>query len=292
MSTRYPVSAEEQEEQRVIRQLMLESEAVKYTRQFASKLEAVRNGPSPLESLRKLNRPYVCVPMTRCLNGASEAEGTLAVHPLQFGDAPRLHTEAKWTTKGLCYFHRGEWEVIWGITTLDQHVKVSECEILRRNRTVHAFFNCFQNGVCLGETSLNSDDTTIYEDALLQLDQAITEPPAFIKAETFMSQLLQAADTIVPHTGSVPASKKKPIIFLDGIPMPMVLTPRGPKQCQHCYKVADKVFKCSRCKAVCYCGPACQRADWNPFHRQVCRSVGASMSRSSVPTEHHSPLQA
>ena len=51
------------------------------------------------------------------------------------------------------------------------------------------------------------------------------------------------------------------------------------RRCQNCSAVVDKggsqeksFQRCSRCKAVYYCGPECQRAHW-PTHKPVCRRV-------------------
>ena len=54
-------------------------------------------------------------------------------------------------------------------------------------------------------------------------------------------------------------------------------TPR----CNHCGKPASDhkgtgLFKCSRCKAVCYCSRECQAADWRKekrAHRHACRQL-------------------
>ena len=52
-------------------------------------------------------------------------------------------------------------------------------------------------------------------------------------------------------------------------------------RCNHCGKPASDhkgtgLFKCGRCKAVCYCSRECQAADWKKekgAHRHACRQL-------------------
>jgi hypothetical protein len=42
------------------------------------------------------------------------------------------------------------------------------------------------------------------------------------------------------------------------------------KTCGHCLQLQDKALqKCSRCRAIGYCGPGCQRSDWM-IHKEQC----------------------
>jgi len=43
-------------------------------------------------------------------------------------------------------------------------------------------------------------------------------------------------------------------------------------RCDYCFKEADKLFKCSKCKFVSYCGRDCQSGDWN-IHKHECRCL-------------------
>ena len=58
-------------------------------------------------------------------------------------------------------------------------------------------------------------------------------------------------------------------------------TSKPKPRCNHCGKPASDhkgagLFKCSRCKAVCYCSRECQAADWRKekgAHRHACRQL-------------------
>jgi len=62
-------------------------------------------------------------------------------------------------------------------------------------------------------------------------------------------------------------------------------------QCAHCRKKASETVKlstCTRCKAVKYCGAACQRAAW-PHHKGVCKRVEPTDTKIvEVPSGHKS----
>ena len=48
----------------------------------------------------------------------------------------------------------------------------------------------------------------------------------------------------------------------------------GPRQVRVCAACgADGGRVCTRCRAVAYCGPRCQRRDWKEGHREVCTLV-------------------
>ncbi|KAL3676772.1 hypothetical protein R1sor_026720 [Riccia sorocarpa] len=54
-----------------------------------------------------------------------------------------------------------------------------------------------------------------------------------------------------------------------------------PRQCVVCEKdvPAERAPRCSRCKAVIYCGHVCQKQDWNEVHKSVCELYKAMMER-------------
>ncbi|CAM6091629.1 unnamed protein product [Calypogeia fissa] len=54
-----------------------------------------------------------------------------------------------------------------------------------------------------------------------------------------------------------------------------------PRQCVVCEKEvpAERAPRCSRCKAVIYCGHVCQKQDWKEVHKGVCELYKAMMER-------------
>ena len=48
----------------------------------------------------------------------------------------------------------------------------------------------------------------------------------------------------------------------------------GLRHCEACGKSGCRLFACTKCKRVRYCGPGCQRAAW-PQHKSHCRPVEA-----------------
>ena len=48
----------------------------------------------------------------------------------------------------------------------------------------------------------------------------------------------------------------------------------GLRHCEACGKSGCRLFACTKCKRVRYCGPGCQRAAW-PQHKSHCRPVAA-----------------
>ena len=41
------------------------------------------------------------------------------------------------------------------------------------------------------------------------------------------------------------------------------------KKCNTCQLIQQDLLRCSKCKAVYYCGPPCQKQDW-PSHKLIC----------------------
>lgn len=232
--------------------------------------------PSALKTVRQLGKNYVCVPMRHGQdNRIVEVIPSLAIHPLQFEDNPQHYTVANWVMEGITYYREGDWEIIYSTTMENNHFKVSQCEVRYKDETMRAFVNCFADGVSLDDYTLldaDEDDEETKLEALMYLDQAITEPPDFIKAGDFLAQFVQAANTIVQNTGSVSPRRKKSLV-INGVAVPSI--PSGRKQCEHCFKVAP-VFRCVRCKSVHYCGQACQAADWKESHKKFCRPAVTS----------------
>ena len=48
----------------------------------------------------------------------------------------------------------------------------------------------------------------------------------------------------------------------------------GLRHCEACGKSGCRLFACTKCKRVRYCGPGCQRVAW-PQHKSHCRPVEA-----------------
>ena len=43
-------------------------------------------------------------------------------------------------------------------------------------------------------------------------------------------------------------------------------------RCDYCFKESEKLFKCSKCKFVSYCGRDCQAGDWS-IHKHECKCL-------------------
>lgn len=71
---------------------------------------------------------------------------------------------------------------------------------------------------------------------------------------------------------------------------PLLVLPNGPSAkavCNHCLAHHVPVKACTGCKAVVYCGGACQKANWGLVHRLECRvfkRVRSSVDRDWLPT--------
>lgn len=55
---------------------------------------------------------------------------------------------------------------------------------------------------------------------------------------------------------------------------PLVVMPDAARQrdiCGHCLAHGPSMRACTGCRAVAYCGPACQRPDWGLVHSKECR---------------------
>lgn len=71
---------------------------------------------------------------------------------------------------------------------------------------------------------------------------------------------------------------------------PVLVLPNGPSAkvvCNHCLDHSRPAKACTGCKAVVYCGPRCQRADWSLIHRLECKvfkRVQQSVDKDWLPT--------
>lgn len=71
---------------------------------------------------------------------------------------------------------------------------------------------------------------------------------------------------------------------------PLLVLPNGPAAkvvCNRCLAHHRPAKACTGCKAVAYCGPACQRADWAAIHRLECKvfkRVQRSVDKDWLPT--------
>lgn len=71
---------------------------------------------------------------------------------------------------------------------------------------------------------------------------------------------------------------------------PLLILPAGPAAktvCNHCLAHKRPVKACTGCKAVVYCGPACQKANWAVVHKLECKvfkRVRASVDKDWLPT--------
>lgn len=71
---------------------------------------------------------------------------------------------------------------------------------------------------------------------------------------------------------------------------PLLVLPNGPSArtvCNHCLAHNLPTKACTGCKAVVYCGPACQKANWALIHKQECKvfkRVKTSVDKDWLPT--------
>lgn len=84
---------------------------------------------------------------------------------------------------------------------------------------------------------------------------------------------------------------------------PLLVLPKGPAAktiCNNCLaaqrgdQATTSCKACTGCKAVAYCGPACQKADWARVHKLECkafRKVRASVGKDWLPTPVRALLQ-
>lgn len=69
-------------------------------------------------------------------------------------------------------------------------------------------------------------------------------------------------------------------------PDPVLVLPDGPSSkvvCNHCLAHGIKPRACSGCKAIVYCSPSCQKANWVLIHKQECKAY--RRVRDSVKTD-------
>ncbi|CAK7222415.1 hypothetical protein SEUCBS140593_004893 [Sporothrix eucalyptigena] len=66
---------------------------------------------------------------------------------------------------------------------------------------------------------------------------------------------------------------------------PLLVLPSGPDAattCNYCLDPRRQPVKlCTGCRAVAYCGPACQRAHWSRFHKVECRALQAAFTSAA-----------
>ncbi len=78
---------------------------------------------------------------------------------------------------------------------------------------------------------------------------------------------------------------------------PLVAIPFGAAAksvCNRCLSLGAPVKACAGCRAVAYCGAACQKAHWSLLHKQECRAfrlVRKEVSRDWLPTPVRALLQ-
>lgn len=71
---------------------------------------------------------------------------------------------------------------------------------------------------------------------------------------------------------------------------PVLVLPNGPSAkvvCNHCLDHSKPAKACTGCKAVVYCGPRCQKADWSLIHKLECKvfkRVQRSVDKDWLPT--------
>lgn len=71
---------------------------------------------------------------------------------------------------------------------------------------------------------------------------------------------------------------------------PLLVLPNGPSAksvCNHCLAHNAPVKACTGCKAVVYCGAACQKANWTLVHKLECKvfkRVKTSVDKDWLPT--------
>ncbi|CAK7211964.1 hypothetical protein SBRCBS47491_001302 [Sporothrix bragantina] len=66
---------------------------------------------------------------------------------------------------------------------------------------------------------------------------------------------------------------------------PLLVLPSGPdatRTCNYCLDPRHVPVKlCTGCRAVAYCGPACQRAHWSRFHKVECKALQAAFASAA-----------
>lgn len=71
---------------------------------------------------------------------------------------------------------------------------------------------------------------------------------------------------------------------------PLLVLPNGPSAktvCNHCLAHNKPTKACTGCKAVVYCGPPCQKANWTLIHKLECKvfkKVKNSVDKDWLPT--------
>lgn len=71
---------------------------------------------------------------------------------------------------------------------------------------------------------------------------------------------------------------------------PILTLPNGPSSksiCNHCLAQNVHTRACTGCRAVVYCSPACQKANWTLVHKKECRAflkVRQSVGKDWLPT--------
>ena len=78
---------------------------------------------------------------------------------------------------------------------------------------------------------------------------------------------------------------------------PLVAIPSGPTAksiCNHCLTPEVAVKTCTGCKAVAYCGAACQKSHWSLVHKLECRAfkrVRSKVAQDWLPTAVRAAVQ-
>lgn len=78
--------------------------------------------------------------------------------------------------------------------------------------------------------------------------------------------------------------------LIASFPDPILVLPNGPSArtvCNHCLAHNKPAKACTGCRAVVYCGPACQKANWALVHKLECRvlkRIKISVDKDWLPT--------
>lgn len=94
--------------------------------------------------------------------------------------------------------------------------------------------------------------------------------------------------SLVATTSFTPGS---PIEFFIA-PAALVL-PSAPSRtttCAHCLSRPASLKRCTACKSVAYCSPACQKADWKAAHKPECKVLSRAAASAGADAPDGAPV--
>lgn len=85
----------------------------------------------------------------------------------------------------------------------------------------------------------------------------------------------------------------KPGTLIDAFSPGALILPSAPSRtqvCAHCLARAASLKRCTACKSLAYCSPACQKADWKSAHKPECPVLSRAAASTGADAPDGAPV--